>query len=163
MDTAAKFFIGIESRRPTTWVKPIVLAVCLAWVPAQVVEVVVIAVAPGPGAPDLFLRPFQAIAMAIVIAPVIETYLMRWLFRLLERFIHHRAGLNWTAAVLWGGMHWNTPAWGLPAIWPFYVMGVCFLTIRDKDPQTALYVTMLVHALCNALSYGAYLVVGPTW
>jgi Kef-type K+ transport system membrane component KefB len=163
METIVRLFIGIEARKLTTWVKPILLAACLGWVPAQVVEILVIAVAPGPAAPDLFLRPFQAISMAIVIAPVIETYLMRWLFRLLGRFIQHRERMNWTAAMLWGVMHWNTPAWGLPAIWPFYVMGVCFLTIRDKDPQAALYVTMLVHALFNALSYGAYLIVGPSY
>jgi membrane protease YdiL (CAAX protease family) len=163
MRTIAKLFIEIEARKLTAWVKPIVLAACVAWVPAQVVEVLVLAIAPGPTAPDYFQRPFQAIAMAVVIAPVIETYLMRWLFGLLGRFIKHREAMNWISAVLWGAMHLNAPTWGLHAIWPFYVMGVCFLTIRDKDPQAALYVTMLVHALFNAMSYGAYLIVGPSY
>lgn len=156
MQRIENLFAGANARRPSTWVKPILLTTLLSWLPAQAIEGVVITVLPGPEGQDIFMRPFDAIALVIFIGPVLETYGMRGLFGVLGKFIRNRTALNGTSSVLWGALHWETPTWGLHAVWAFYIMGICFLTLREKDAQMALYVTMIIHGCFNALCYGAY-------
>ena len=160
MERASRLLADLDCLRVTTWVRPIWRATLIAWLPAQAIYLVVATVLPGPKVELYPARPYQAIALAIFIAPVLETYALRWVLRLLGRFVQRRNLLCWVSAVLWGAMHWNTPAWGLHAVWAFYVMNVFFLTLQEKDPQTALYATMLLHGLFNAISYSAFLLVG---
>lgn len=154
MNTTSILFAEVQVQRFSTWIKPIMTAMVVAWVPAQIIYLLVGSVYPGPAEGINFRGPFELLAWAVFIAPVVETYGMRWLFWLLGKFIRNRTAMNWTAAALWGVMHWNTPSWGVHAVWVFHVFGLCYLTIRDKDPQTALYVTMLLHAWFNAFSCG---------
>jgi membrane protease YdiL (CAAX protease family) len=154
MNFTANLIGEVQPQRRTTWIKPIMGAMVVAWVPAQVIYLIFGSILSGPLDGLHFRDALELVAWAIIIAPVVETYGMRGLFWLLGKFISNRAAMNWTAAVLWGVMHWNTPSWGVHAVWVFHVFGVCYLTIRDKDPQTALYVTMLLHAWFNAFSCG---------
>lgn len=156
MGCTTRLLSTIEARRPRTWIVPILVAALVAWLPAQAIYFLVAFVVPGPSDANLYRRTFDLLAMSLIIAPVVETYGMRGLFWLLSRFIPHRTMMSWVAAALWGAMHWNTPSWGLHAIWPFYVMGVCYLTLCERDAQLALYVTMLLHACFNAYSCSAH-------
>lgn len=161
-DLTPRWFENIETKSGIELAIPIVKIVFLAWIPAQAIWFIVQQIHPGPSDDMAYLTtPFRAITSTMLIAPVLETYVMRFFFYWVGKFIKTQTWVNVVSAVLWGTMHWNSESWGLHAVWAFFVMGICFLRLRNRSTQHALYVTMIVHAIFNALSYGLYLMPNP--
>lgn len=153
-------FADIDPEKVFTWIRPITKATLWAWLPAQAIHFAIAAIYPGPSNTDYFSRPMNAIALVLIVGPILETYGMRWIFRLLGKVIQDPTWMNCASALIWGLLHCNTSSWGVHAIVAFYLLGRWYLSIAAKNLQTALYVTMLVHICFNTLSYVAYLVLG---
>lgn len=136
---------------------PIIQLTAIAWIPALLIALAVSHIHPGPSSSALFSSPFRAIAGGIIIAPIVETYAMRLGFRLLGKFIPDERWLILSSAIIWSTLHYQSEAWGLHALWPFFVFGVCFIHLRRQSMDRAIWVTATIHALCNALFYGVHL------
>lgn len=157
-ELSPKWFVNIEHKTGFNLALQIGKAVLLAWIPAQVIWLSIRQIYPGPSDDMIFLKtPLRAFTVLILLAPMLETYMMRFTYFCLGKFIKTETTLNITSAIAWGILHLNSESWGLHAVWAFFVMGICFLRLRQKSAQHALYVTMIIHALFNALSYGLYL------
>jgi len=157
-ELSPKWFVNLEQKAGFDLVLQIGKAVLLAWIPAQVIWLSVRLLYPGPSEDLVFLKtPIRAFTVLILLAPMLETYMMQLTYYFLGKFLRTETTLNIVSAIAWGIMHCNSESWGLHAVWAFFVMGICFLRLRQKSSQHALYVTMIIHALFNALSYGLYL------
>lgn len=145
-------------KRPRMQVREILTTTMVAWIPAQFIDLALKHIYPGPVTEMPFLAsPFRSIALMLIIAPVIETYGLRFILHSLNRFIKKESTTQLVAAVFWGVMHWESESWGLHASWAFYVMGKWYLRSRVHSVHFALYTTMVIHAIFNALSYAVYL------
>lgn len=160
MKSPHDLFADIDSEKVSTWIRPIAKATLLAWLTAQTVAFAIAAIYPGPAGEDYFSRPMKAIMLVCIVGPVLETYAMRWMFWLLGKMTRNPTWINCISALIWGAVHWNTPSWGVHAVWAFYLLGHWYLSIAAKNPQTALYITMLVHICFNTFSYIAHLTLG---
>jgi hypothetical protein len=131
--------------------------VAIAWIPAMIIHWSVMLIYPGPKSPVIFDRPFLAIAGAMIVAPYLETQSMRLIFFALGKFMRNEMAMNLVSSLIWGAIHSATESWGLFAIWPFYVLGVCLLRIRTYSATRALWITTALHSAINGLSYVVYL------
>lgn len=157
-ELSPKWFLDIERKTGFNLALQIGKAVLIAWIPAQVIWLSVSQLYPGPSDDLVSLKtPLRAFTVLILLAPMLETYMMRFTYFCLGKFLKTETALNIASAIAWGIMHCNSESWGLHAVWAFFVMGICFMRLRQKSTQHALYVTMIIHALFNALSYGLYL------
>jgi len=135
-----------------------ILLAAIAWIPAQIIHWVVPLIYSGPPMSDFyFKRPLNAIAATLIIAPYLETHGMRLIFFILGKFIHRQTVVNLVSSLIWGAIHGSTESWGLYAIWPFYVLGVCLLRLRSSSPTRAFWITAALHSTLNGLSYIVYL------
>lgn len=137
----------------------IAAATLVAWIPSQAIVWVVQQISGGPSVPELYSSPFKAVLGTLLLAPLLETLLMRYAFQWLGKWISKPLQLNLASSLLWGLAHLNA-GWGLHAVWAFFVMGACFLQFRHRSIEAAILVTAVVHILYNALSYGVYLLGG---
>lgn len=160
---ASKWFENIENKDGVDLLVSIVKAVLLAWIPAHGIWFIVQQIYPGPSENEnaVFLKtPLRAFTLLILLAPMLETYMMRFIFYVVGKISKTQTKINIIASISWGVMHWNSGSWGLHAVWAFFVMGICFLRLQKRSMQHALYVTMIIHAIFNALSYAIYLLLG---
>jgi len=127
-------------------------------VPAQLIWFTFHIVYPGPTEENYFKTPLEAITLALLIAPILETQMMRMIFYAGGKFLSNTLALCGVSAVVWGVLHLDTQSWGVHAIWAFFVMGVCFRRLQQDSGKKAVRVITLIHAGFNALSYGCYLV-----
>lgn len=109
------------------------------------------------GVPANFNSPHLAIPALLVVAPALETVMMRVMFSLVGRVVSDSLPLNLICALLWGLMHQDSPGGGLHALWGYYVMGAAFLRLQSHSLNRAYAVVILLHALFNTLAYGVYL------
>ena len=88
--------------------------------------------------------------MAVIIAPAVETLLMKPIFGLLKRFTLNRLVLVLLSAAIWAGLHsLVSPVWGLSVFWGFVVYSSAFLAWWEKSLGLAYWVTFGLHALKN--------------
>lgn len=131
--------------------------VALAWIPAMIIHWLVQLVYPGPKSTTLFDRPHYAIIGGVILAPYLETQTMRFLFYLGGKLTKRETIINLVCSFVWGAGHSVSESWGLYAVWPFYVLGVCLLRLRTSSPTRAFWITTALHGSFNALSYAYYL------
>lgn len=148
---------GIENVRGTRWVVQFLTIVAIAWIPAQVASYSVRAVFPQAPGPDHFATPLRAVTAVILLAPILETLIMRFNFWALRKLRFEGVPLLWISALLWGGMHIQSEDLGIPAIWAFFVFGALYLRVEQFSKDRALLVTTAVHAVFNSFSYVLYL------
>jgi membrane protease YdiL (CAAX protease family) len=149
---------GIENVRGTRWVVQFLTIVAIAWVPAQVASYSVRAVIQQTPGPDYFATPWRAVTAVILLAPILETLMMRFNFWALRKLRVEGVLLLWVSALIWGGMHVQSEDFGIPAIWAFFVFGAVYLRVEQFSKDRALLVTTAVHVAFNSLSYVLYLV-----
>jgi membrane protease YdiL (CAAX protease family) len=133
--------------------------VLICWIPSQLIWLTFHYVFPGPENENYFKTPLQAVALALLLAPLLETQMMRMIFYAFGKFIKSNIGLCTVSAVIWGILHLSSESWGTHAIWTFFVMGICFRCVERHSKQRAVLIVTAIHAGFNALSYGLYLVV----
>lgn len=89
---------------------------------------------------------------AVTIGPVIETLMMVFVFFILRFFLKTRVTLVAASAIIWALLHslsdWS---WGLLIFWPFCVFSFTFLFWDQKRRTKALLMTMVLHAMFNAV------------
>ena len=130
-----------------------------SWTLAQVLGRFVYAVFPGPESLNTFESGWRNIFMAVALMPFAETFLMRMFFVVLRRFSQKPITLSLLSAILWWFLHLPTETWGLHALWLFFVLSLCYLSLEKISAWRAVWVTALMHAACNALSWAASLIV----
>lgn len=97
----------------------------------------------GPG-------PFTLFISIVVIAPMVETFLMAAGIWGLRFFTRRPLRLAFYSAVIWAVLHsLAAPAWGLGVIWPFFVFNCAYLAWRPRAWWRAIWVTMCIHAFQN--------------
>jgi hypothetical protein len=129
----------------------------LAWVPSTAVAYLLHVLFPAQSSPDIFSNAFQFFVGAILVAPLLETLAMRYVFRFLKKFTQRHLILAVVSAIIWVPLHAMYAGWGLHAAWPFFILGLCYLSLESASLWRAMWVTALIHAVCNALSYGLFL------
>lgn len=108
---------------------------------------------PKPIKPDLTLPPILVAINAIVIAPVIETYLMVLILTIFNKITNTS---NWSVvltAIFFGLTHFlfdlKNPM-VIPLItWGFFVFGNTLTYWKKKRPHSYLWIVMLAHAIAN--------------
>ena len=106
---------------------------------------------------ELFSTPYEAIFLASICAPILETQIMRLIFHLLRNITNHTSTLCILSAIIWGGLHFQSASSGIPQAWAFYVFGVCYLQWRHISTAKAIWVTTAIHSLCNLIGYASRL------
>ena len=130
-------------------------AVLIAWIPAQLIYFSVQTIYPGPSESVAYLNtPLKIFTMLILLAPMLETYMMKYMFVFMGKVIKSPTKINVIAATAWGSMHWNSGSWGLYAVWAFFIMGICYMRLKERSTQHAVYIVMIMHAMFNGLSVG---------
>ena len=153
----AQWIGELDTARGWAVIPTVLKLTALAFVPAAAVGWSVEEVAPGPEVPAYFNSPFYAIPALLVVAPALETVLMRFLLAFVARYIRDAFSLNLVCALLWGLAHVNSPGWGAHAVWPFYVMGAVFLRLQARSLDRAYGIVILIHGLFNLTAYAIHL------
>lgn len=134
----------------------LVAVVIIAWIPAQLADALIGRYIPGPGVPHDFALDYKGMIMALLLAPILETLVMRYTFLMLAKITAQKITLITVSSLFWGVMHLNSNNWGIPAVWVFGIMGICYLRLQTKSSDRALLLVTAIHVLFNSLSYGAY-------
>lgn len=148
---------NLEKRTGFGFLGHFAIVVLIAWVPAQLLWASIAEVFPGPQQPNYFESPLRAVTVVILLAPILETQMMRFNFWFLRKWTARKDILLGVSSAIWGIMHIYSEGWGIPAIWAFFVMGTIYLRFEIGSRDRAIVLTTLVHVTFNALSYGLYL------
>jgi membrane protease YdiL (CAAX protease family) len=131
----------------------------IAWAPMVLLSWGVQELFPSQRNANFFAAPPLRIVLEITLAaPLVETLLMRYLFMLLRKFTQRTVLLCLISGVIWALAHADFAGWGVHAIWPFFLMGLCYLRLEPTSQWRAVWVTMMIHGVCNGVSYGLHLV-----
>ena len=98
--------------------------------------------------------------LAVLLAPLLETLGMRFVFSVIRKYWHGAFALYFGSALFWTVMHYTSSSWGLHAAWAFFIMSAVYLALEPISKDRAFLVTTLIHALCNGLTYVAYVFTG---
>jgi len=139
----------------------LIAVVVIAWIPAQLADALIVKYIPGPGVPHDFAMDYKGFILTLLLAPLLETLIMRYTFLFLAKIITQKVNLVAISSLFWGIMHLNSDNWGIPAVWVFGIMGICYLRLQTKSSDKALLLVTTIHALFNSLSYGAYWLMAP--
>jgi len=131
--------------------------VLICWVPSQIIWLAFHFIFPGPEGENYFKTPLEAVALALLLAPLLETQVMRMIFYAFGKFIKSNISLCVVSAIIWGILHLSSESWGTHAIWTFFILGICFRRVERDSKQRAVLMITAIHAGFNALSYGLYL------
>jgi len=87
-ELSPKWFENIERKTGFNLALQIGKAVLLAWLPAQVIWLTVRQIYPGPSEDMIFLKtPLRAFTVLILLAPMLETYMMRFPYYILGKIL----------------------------------------------------------------------------
>ena len=134
----------------------------IAWIPSMAVAGVLHLLFPAQENPEIFHDRIRALVGMLIVAPLAETMSMRYIFLFLRKVSQRLLVICWLSAVIWGGMHWIYAGWGVHAIWPFFVLSLCYLRLESISLWRAVWMTSLIHGACNGLSLLAQVVVNYT-
>ena len=157
---STKFIVFLQDiawKRGWALVLHITLVILISWIPAQAICLAFHFTFPGPTEEDFFKSPLVGVTAALLVAPLLETQVMRMIFFAFGKMIQNNLALCATSAAIWGILHLSSESWGLHAAWAFFVMGICFRRLQESSTQRAVNITMLIHAGFNSLTYGVYL------
>lgn len=157
MNAVTKIQQSVENYSPR-WVVIVFCMGVIAWVPAQLIGIFVSSVAPGPEPafrPDATVA--DAIILGLIVAPVLETQLMRLCLAVLTKNNCTRNVACLITGAIFVLLHNPSRSWGLHAWWSFWVMGNCYVACERRSVSYAILVTTAVHSLFNFLSYATAL------
>jgi hypothetical protein len=126
--------------------------VFIAWIPSMMVAYALHLIFPMRKNPAVSLDSIRTSVGMVIVAPLAETMSMRYFFMLLRIFSQRLLTICWLSAACWGAMHWIYAGWGIHAIWPFFVLSLCYLRLEEISLWRAMWMTSLIHAACNGLS-----------
>lgn len=97
----------------------------------------------------------------VVFSPLVETWLLVLLIRLVKRF---GAGSGVTAligALTWGGLHALLhPMWFFGTVWSFFVFSSAVLAWQQVSARQAFWAAAFPHAIINAAVFGVVAAAG---
>ena len=119
--------------------------------PSVALSAFVSLVVPEASYPSFRIDGPMAILLAVIIGPILETFLMIPLLLVLDRLFGPGAAVV-GSALLWGVLHsLSAPAWGLIIWWLFLILSIAFLTWRRVGIGKAFLVVFAIHALQNGV------------
>jgi hypothetical protein len=96
------------------------------------------------------LTVVRAISMVLV-APIIETFVLAALLRLLSAICKNPRLVAAISAMLWGTLHGiSGPMWFFGTVWSFFVFSSLYLTWRQVSFKHGYAAAMIPHLLINA-------------
>ena len=108
---------------------------------------------PKPAPSDLVLPPILLAINVLVIAPVIETYLMVPVLFIFNKITNTD---NWSVlltAIFFSLLHYlfdlNNPIVVPVITWGFFVYGKTLIHCKEKRPDSYLWIVMLTHSIAN--------------
>lgn len=88
----------------------------------------------------------------IILAPVVETYLLILLVLFLSKLIENKIIISIISAIIWGSLH------GLSGItkifgttWTFFVLTLIYINWRSRSFKKAYFMTLVPHVLLNLI------------
>lgn len=153
----ARLVDEVDRVRGAGLIPPVLRLTLLTAIPSLLLGWTMELVRPGAESPAWIDSPFYAVPTLLVVAPALETVLMRVMFSLVGRMVSEALPLNLICALLWGFMRQDAPGGGIHAVWTFYVMGAVFLRLQSRSENRAYAVVIALHALFNAIAYGVYM------
>jgi hypothetical protein len=157
LDRFVAYVERIGSERGRRLLAHATMLVFVAWVPSILVGYAFHLMFPDQTSPNIFGTPLRVLGEVILAGPLIETLFMRYLFLLLRKFTQKTIVLSAWSAVIWGAAHAIYISWGTHAVWPFFVLSICYLCLEKISLWRAILITTLIHGGCNLLSYLLYL------
>jgi len=162
MDVATWLQQRVENHFPR-WILIVACLGAVAWIPAQLIGICVASVVPGPEPafrPDATVA--DAVLLGLIVAPVLETQLLRLCLGMLRKSVRTRNAACLITAAIFVLLHNPSPSWGLHALWSFWIMGNCYVACERRSVWHAVFVTTAVHSLFNFLSYATTLLLRHT-
>lgn len=90
---------------------------------------------------------------AVVFAPVVETFMLAGLLKVLSSTSLHPAVCAAFSAVLWGGLHGLFGAlWFFGTVWGFFVFSCGYITWRHTSFRQGFLAASVPHALVNSIA-----------
>jgi membrane protease YdiL (CAAX protease family) len=132
------------------------LVPAVAWIPAQALGVLFSQLFPGGSQGSLFASPFYMILGGLLLAPLLETIAMKYMFIAGAKRIPNPVHLNIICSILWGIAHFSSPGFGIHAVWAFFVFGACYQELARRSEDYAVINVATIHIIFNAVSYLAY-------
>jgi len=108
--------------------------------------------------PDVWQYPVRTLIGGLLLAPLSETMGMRYLFYFLRKISNRLLVISWLSALIWGALHFLYAGWGVHAVWPFFILSLCYLRLEPISIWRAIWLTTLIHAICNGMSLGLQVV-----
>jgi hypothetical protein len=86
----------------------------------------------------------------ILVAPILETFLLAFGIRILRRFISNVVVVAATSALAWGALHGIVaPLWFFGTAWSFFVFSCAYLVWRERSFWHAFSAAAFPHSLIN--------------
>ncbi|MDO6425885.1 hypothetical protein Q4489_02625 [Thalassotalea sp. 1_MG-2023] len=94
--------------------------------------------------------PLQLVIILVIFVPLIETFLLVYLIKTLNKFLSNKQYIAITAAVIWAFLHGlKAIEWGFIIAWSFYVFSISFLTWQKRSTKQGFIMSLSIHALQN--------------
>lgn len=88
----------------------------------------------------------------IILAPVVETYLLIFLVWFLSQFTNNKMAISIISAVIWGLFHGLNGAIKIfGTAWSFFILTLIYLKWRDRNFKVAYLMTLVPHILFNLM------------
>jgi hypothetical protein len=156
MQRIAKIYTLLLSNK-ITFLKYISIAFFIELLPALCLSALLYSVTsifdlPFKKLPDRNLS-WESFWILIVIAPILETYLLILTLHILRSHKIHGLKLAIIAAVFWGMLHGvQSWPWFFPTAWSFFIFSTVYETWRFDSFKKAFTATALIHAMNNFLA-----------
>lgn len=150
------FLESIPERRGWSFVACSLLAFAGTWIAAQLLSFAILAVFPGPATAAHLFESRSGIIAGVLLAPVLETVMMRGLFWLLRRLRRGKAGVLGWSTLFWWISHLASESWGIAAAGVFWVLGVLYLAFERRSTDAAMIYVTLFHFGFNGCAYLLY-------
>lgn len=150
------FLESIPERRGVSFTVCSLSVFAGTWTVGQLLSFAILAVFPGPATPATLFESRSGIIAGVLLAPVLETIMMRGLFWLLRRLKRGKAGLLGWSTLFWWISHLASESWGIAAAGVFWVLGVLYLAFERRSTDAAMVYVTLFHFGFNGCAYLLY-------